>query len=232
MNSEHWTSLSAHHKAFAICMFFVIIAFFSNPITAEAGSANVYHQHQNLEKKIALTFDDGPHPILTPRILSILEKYQIKATFFIVGENAKNYPLVVEQILNQGHEIGNHTYTHDNISKQEIEACEKIIYELTDYRTKLFRPPEGAINQTVRYISADLDYDIILWDIDTRDWDHTSPLQISKNVMEKIRSGSIILMHDYISYNSPTPEALETIIPALLEQGYQFVIISELIGTV
>ena len=121
MNSEHWTSLSAHHKAFAICMFFVIIAFFSNPITAEAGSANVYHQHQNLEKKIALTFDDGPHPILTPRILSILEKYQIKATFFIVGENAKNYPLVVEQILNQGHEIGNHTYTHDNISKQEFE---------------------------------------------------------------------------------------------------------------
>ena len=232
MNSEHWMSLLKHHKSFhkVLCLV-VSVSLVILPIRAEQESANVYHRHENHEMKIALTFDDGPHPILTPKILDILEKYHIKATFFIVGENVKNYPDVVEQILNRGHEIGNHTYTHDCINRKEIEACEKVIYELTDYKTKLFRPPEGAINQTIKYISAGLGYDIILWNIDTRDWDHTLPYDISQNVMKKIAAGSIILMHDYISFNSPTPEALELMIPRLLEMGYQFVVVSELIGT-
>ena len=231
MNSGRWTSLLRYHKFYKILCFVLSVGLIILPIHAEQGIANVYHQHENHEMKIALTFDDGPHPILTPKILDILAKYHVKATFFMVGENVKNYPDVVEQILIRGHEIGNHTYTHDHINQKEIEACEKIIYELTDYRTKLFRPPEGAINQTIKYISAGLGYDIILWNIDTRDWDHTSPSDISQNVIKKIDAGSIILMHDYISFNSPTPDALELMIPRLLEMGYQFVVVSELIGT-
>ena len=215
------------HRAW--CAIFCVLLLV--PVMLFPAEAETIRSVQTDGMQIAITFDDGPHPILTPKILDILEKYHIKATFFIVGENVKNYPDVVEQILNQGHEIGNHTYTHDRINQKEIEACEKVIYELTDYKTKLFRPPEGAINQTIKYISAGLGYDIILWNIDTRDWDHTSPSDISKNVMEKIDSGSIILMHDYISFNSPTPEALELMIPRLLEMGYQFVVVSELIGT-
>ena len=201
-------------------------------VSAWEGSANVYHRHDNQEMKIALTFDDGPHPILTPKILDILKKYNIKATFFVVGENVINYPEVASRILNEGHEIGNHTNSHDAVTRSEIETCEKIIYELTDYRTKLFRPPQGFINSYVKTTSSSLGYDIILWDIDTRDWDHASPERIYQNVTTNIGAGSIILMHDYISYRSPTPEALERTIPTLLERGYRFVVVSELIGTV
>lgn len=201
-------------------------------VSAWERSANVYHRHDNQEMKIALTFDDGPHPILTPKILDILKKYNIKATFFIVGENVINYPDVALRILNEGHEIGNHTNSHDAVTRDEIETCEKIIYELTDYRTKLFRPPQGFINSYVKTTSSSLGYDIILWDIDTRDWDHASPERIYQNVTTNIGAGSIILMHDYISYRSPTPEALERMIPTLLERGYRFVVVSELIGTV
>ena len=201
-------------------------------ISAEEGTTGVYHCHDNGEMKIALTFDDGPHPILTPKILDILKHYQIKATFFVVGENVGHYPDVTQRILNEGHEIGNHTHTHDKIDLTEIERCEKAIYELTDYQPKLFRPPEGFLNGTVKSMSATLGYNIILWNIDTRDWDHTPPETICKNVIGHISAGSIILMHDYISYNSPTPEALEQMLPQLIDAGYRFVVVSELIGSI
>ena len=229
---ERWIN-SQHKQRFTrvLCATLAILLASIIPAYAEKGIANVYHCRENEEMKIALTFDDGPHPILTPKILDILGKYQIKATFFIVGENAKNYPDVVERILSEGHEIGNHTFTHDKINSGEIEACEKAIYELTDYKTKLFRPPQGYISQSVKDASADLGYDIILWNIDTRDWAHTPAHQICENVIDNITTGSIILMHDYISYHSPTPEALEQMIPQIIELGYQFVLVSELIGT-
>ena len=200
-------------------------------VGAVEGSENVYHCHDNQEMKIALTFDDGPHPILTPKILEILRKYQIKATFFVVGENVHNYPDTVLKIIGEGHELGNHTYSHDAINSAEIERCEKAIYELAEYKTKLFRPPQGHIDPSVKATSRALGYDIILWDIDTRDWDHANPKMICNNVIQNIKSGSIILMHDYIGYHSPTPDALEVMIPVLLEKGYQFVVVSELIGT-
>lgn len=233
MNSERWISLRRNMRArltALVCVLFLILGQ-ARSVYAEQESANVYHRHENGEMKIALTFDDGPHPILTPKILDILERYQVKATFFLVGENVKNYPNVVERILREGHELGNHTYTHDRIDLDEIEACEKAIYELTDYKTKLFRPPEGFINRSIKSASSALGYDIILWSIDTRDWAHTPPALICEKVINAISSGSIILMHDYISYNSPTPEALEELIPLVLNLGYRFVPVSELIGT-
>ena len=235
MALERWTI--SRHKAYKrrgiklICLLISLVLPILS-VSAEEGSTNVYHRHDNNEMKIALTFDDGPHPVLTPKILDILKEYQVKATFFIVGENAVNYPDIVERILKEGHEIGNHTHTHDKIDREEIERCEKTIYELTDYKTKLFRPPEGLINNAVRSASSRLGYDIILWNIDTRDWDPTSPNDIYKNVTSNISAGSIILMHDYISFNSPTPEALKLMLPKLIDMGYQFVVVSELIGTV
>ena len=209
----------------------LLVAALSIPTQAEQGSRDVYRKHENSEMKISLTFDDGPHPILTPKILEILARYQIKATFFLVGENVKNYPTVVERILAEGHEIGNHTFSHDHINAQEIEDCEQAIYKITDYKTKLFRPPQGFIDETVKSMSHSLGYDIILWSIDTRDWDHTPPRQICNLVIREITSGSIILMHDYIGHHSPTPQALEQLIPAIIALGYQFVPVSELIGT-
>ena len=199
---------------------------------------DVYRKNENQYMKIALTFDDGPHPKLTPRILDVLDKFNVKATFFTVGVNVHYYQDVFEDIVLRGHEIGNHTYTHPHVSRidtntlrSEVEECEKEIYEHGEYMTKLFRPPEGMIDNGVTALLHELDYKVILWDIDTRDWDHTTPENIAKMVIEKASSGNIILMHDYISYNSPTVRALELFLPVLIEKGYRFVTVSELIGS-
>ena len=199
--------------------------------------ADVIRKKENSSMKIALTFDDGPHPVQTPKILDLLDKYGIKATFFTVGINATYYSDTLEMVANRGHEIGNHTFTHPQVLsldseklKAEVEKCESTIFELTDRKTKIFRPPEGMIDADVKQVLGKLDYKVILWDIDTRDWAHTPPQKIAENVLTNISSGDIILMHDYISYNSPTLEALDIFIPILLERGYSFVVISELIG--
>lgn len=201
------------------------------------GDVDIYRKKENEFMKIALTFDDGPHPRYTPQILDILDKYGIKATFFSIGVNADNYPEAMELIIKRGHEIGNHTYTHPHVSRldptdlhREIEKCEAALYSHTDIKTKLFRPPEGMIEGCVKSVIKQLEYKVILWDIDTMDWAHTPPEKIAENVIKNVSSGDIILMHDYIAYNSPTPEALELFIPILLEKGYKFVVISELIG--
>ena len=207
-------------------------------VSGKESASNVYHAHENSGMKIALTFDDGPHPYLTPKILDVLKKYKVHATFFLVGENVKNYPDLAERILKEGHEIGNHTYTHGRVSersffemRKEIELCESAIYEQTDYKTKIFRPPEGFLDDKIRAISKEMDYSVILWNIDTKDWAHATPQAICQNITEHISPGSIILMHDYISFDSPTPEALELFLPILLERGYQFSVVSDLIGS-
>ena len=214
------------------------IVFPCNAVTRDnQDDYDVYRKNENEYKKIALTFDDGPHPRLTPKILAILDKYKIKATFFTVGINVHYYPETFDEIVSHGHEIGNHTYTHPHVAKvdkivlrDEIEKCESEIYEHGEYRTKLFRPPEGMIDNGVAALLKELDYKVILWDIDTRDWDHTPASEIASMIVDKVSSGDIILMHDYISYNSPTPEALEMFLPVLIEKGYRFVTVSELIG--
>lgn len=198
---------------------------------------DIYRKKDNEFMKIALTFDDGPHPRYTPQILDILDKYGIKATFFAIGINADRYPDTMEMVISRGHEIGNHTYTHPHVDRldsatlyHEVEKCESALFSHTDCKTKLFRPPEGMIDGYVKSVIKQLDYKVILWDIDTMDWAHTPSEKIAQKVIESVSSGDIILMHDYISYNSPTPEALELFIPVLIEKGYNFVVISELIA--
>ena len=125
-----------------------------------AEEENVYRCHGNSSMKIALTFDDGPHPRYTPEILDILKKYDVKATFFLIGENIALYPDLVKRILAEGHEIGNHTFTHRGIGEytehqlgREMEHCEKVIYEVVEYQPKLFRPPGGRLDQKVRRLA-------------------------------------------------------------------------------
>lgn len=220
----------------------LVINLFSVFISIKASNGSnsdegIYHNNKNDYMKIALTFDDGPHPRYTAQILDILDKYNIKATFFVIGINVKNYPDAMANVIKRGHEIGNHTFSHPHVSclnpgtlKSEVEQCESTVYELTDHKTKLFRPPEGFIDADVRTVLRDLDYKVILWDIDTKDWANAKPEDISNYVIENIASGDIILMHDYIAHNSPTPDALNLFLPVLLEQGYKFVVVSELIG--
>ncbi|MBR3894466.1 MAG: polysaccharide deacetylase family protein [Clostridia bacterium] len=200
-------------------------------------AVEVCHSVKNDSMKIALTFDDGPHPILTPKILDILEKYRVSATFFMVGVNVENYPDTAREVLRRGHEVGNHTYSHRHLERfsvqgveEEIWRCEEALEELCEYRPHLFRPPEGALNPFIERCSEENDYTLILWSLDTRDWETKNTEQIVESVLSRIQPGDIILMHDYIGYNSKTPQALEILLPKLLERGFEPVTVSELLG--
>lgn len=189
-----------------------------------------------ITKRIVLTFDDGPHPKQTRQILDVLDQYDIKATFFVIGVNAKNYPGIIAEVQERGHEIANHTTTHSHTAKldshalrYEITECESEIFKQTGKRCTLFRPPEGTMTDSMRSVIKDLGYTSVLWTLDTRDWAHTPPDKISDYIIQNAKNGDIILMHDYIGANSPTVKALETFIPVLLEQGFTFVTAGELL---
>ena len=189
------------------------------------------------EKVVALTFDDGPHPTLTAEILEVLEKYGVRATFFVVGENARYYPDALRMAVSRGHEIGNHTLSHGALSKKsadeikaEIAAAEDEILSACGVKTKLFRPPEGCVSKSVVRAAKELGYEIILWSVDTRDWAHCSTADMVRNIKKNVRPGSVVLFHDYISGAAHTKAALNVVIPYLLAQGYRFVTVSELIN--
>ncbi len=196
----------------------------------------IYRGTSSGRKEIALTFDDGPHPRYTPLILDILAEYDVHATFFMVGENVGYYPAAAEAVIAAGHEIGNHTFTHRGFSRmsegemrREIIACEDAIASLSETRPRFMRPPEGEMNPTMRRLIGEMDYRIVLWDVDTRDWAHTPPDVICDRVVSTVRPGDIILMHDFIGHDSPTPEALRRLIPTLQAAGYHFVTVGELV---
>ena len=200
-------------------------------------SEKVYYSAANDGKMIALTFDDGPHPRYTNQILDLLARYGVKATFFEVGENVRYYPDTARRVAREGHEIGNHTDTHPHLRGingallfEEVEKCENAIKSVTGVTPTLFRPPEGVIEDSVKVMAQEKNYSLILWDVDTRDWAGRSSADIVKNVTENVSSGDIILMHDYISKKCHTVEALNVLIPALLNRGYTFVTVSELIA--
>ena len=220
-----------------IIAFFLIAVLLITPIGAsEEQLADVYFSCENSQKRIALTFDDGPHYKYTAEILDILDEYGVKATFFVVGQLAERYPELVLRELEEGHEVASHTWSHPNIVTlpedsivKELSATEQYLYSLAEYRPKLFRPPEGKCMDSVRKAAGRFDYEVILWTVDTRDWAHTSADQITKTVLDNTASGSIILCHDFIGRESHTPEALRRFIPELIKNGYEFVTVSELI---
>ncbi len=184
--------------------------------------------------KIALTFDDGPHPKKTDKFLDLLEKYDIRATFFVIGENVSYYPKPLKRAVSLGHEIGNHTYHHVLLSaadekkaEEEIRKTEQIILDTTGYQPTLLRPPEGAYTKSALQTADDFGYRVVLWTVDSRDWENIPAEKIIKNVEENIRGGSILLFHDYTGKHSL--EALEVLIPKLKEKGYEFVTVSELL---
>ena len=188
-----------------------------------SAQTEVYRSVKTDTMQIALTFDDGPHPRLTQEILDILAEYDVKATFFMVGENVVNYPDAAKAVLAAGHEVGNHTFSHTHVKtlterevRDELGRCEDALEELCEYRPHLFRPPEGALNEYVEHCSNDFDYTLILWSLDTRDWEIKNAEQIAEKVLSSISPGDIILMHDYIGRYSKTPEALAILLPKLI----------------
>lgn len=192
------------------------------------------------EKIIALTFDDGPDEVFTPQILDILKKYNIKATFFVIGEKVGYHKDLVEREYKEGHEIGNHTFTHANVCKKsyseiesEIEKTQEAVRDITGNEPRFFRPPYRALNKQLCQIVKSKNMSIVLWsNIDVRDWSNPGVNYIVSTIDNKVKNGNIIILHDFNCVRndkSQTIQALEVVIPTLQERGYKFVTISELV---
>ncbi|SHE88325.1 polysaccharide deacetylase family sporulation protein PdaB [Seinonella peptonophila] len=187
------------------------------------------------KKWIALTFDDGPHPMVTSEILSILKQYHAKATFFCMGAKVKLRPHIVKRMISEGHEIGNHTYHHKKLQRlssqsiqKEMDLSQQITMKTTGRRPVLFRPPEGYYNADIIKLAKKNRQQVILWswDQDTKDWRNPSVSFIVNKVTKNASNGDIVLFHDT---QMVTVRALKRIIPILKKEGYQFVTVSQLI---
>ncbi|WP_099224644.1 polysaccharide deacetylase family protein [Listeria costaricensis] len=182
-------------------------------------------------KKIALTFDDGPNAKTTPQILAMLEKYHAKATFFVVGKEVQKNPGIVQKTLEAGHQIGNHSWNHPQLTKlskeevaQQILSTQMIVYEQTGHFPDSVRPPYGAVNKET---AATIGLPIIQWSVDTEDWKIKNAAKITNSVLKHADDGAIVLMHDSHQF---TADSLEQTLKKLQEQGYQFVTVNELLN--
>ena len=205
-------------------------------LLSRSANVAVYRKGSGEGKKIALTFDDGPSKRNTEEILAILGEYGVKATFFVIGENAEANPDRIRSIYNAGHEIGNHTYTHAYISRipasklrSEIRRTEEVLTRITGQKPVVFRPPGGYYDDKSLAIVEEMGYRSVLWSLDTRDWSMPRSEKIVSKVTGETEGGDILLFHDLESKKLPTPAALRKIIPALLEDGYEFVTVSQLL---
>lgn len=180
--------------------------------------------------KIALTFDDGPNPSWTPLLLDGLAQREVKATFFLIGENAENYPELVKRIDKEGHLIGNHTYSHVEIAKlsdaqayEEIEKANEVLSAITGKVPEYMRPPFGSWQKE---LEKEVGMFPVMWSVDPLDWTTEDVAQIVNRVVTETQENDIILMHD--CYESSVKAALQ-IIDILSQAGYEFVTVDELI---
>lgn len=186
--------------------------------------------------EIALTFDDGPKPLYTSQILAILQKYSVKATFNVIGSQAAAYPALVQQESQQENSIGNHTWTHPQLThlspaavRHELQSTSNEIQADTGVLPTIFRPPYGKFNSSIQSIAASLGLSTVLWNVDPKDWSRPGTNAIIQNVLKSVHNGSIILLHDGGGNRSETVAALPTIITRLAQRGFQFITIPHMI---
>jgi peptidoglycan-N-acetylglucosamine deacetylase len=209
-----------------------------------AGCQGVYFRGETEEKIVALSFDDGPHPVYTPLVLEILETFGIKATFFLIGRQVRSYPEIVEQIKTGGHEIENHSDQHlfylpwlspDRI-RQEIVDTQESIYRITGRYPSFFRSPLGWVSNDLVAICRELKLPIINGSVKAGDVSLPGTEVIIEAVLGKAGNGAIIILHDAGGVGryrdrTQTLEALPIIIKNLRKRGYHFVTISEMVNT-
>jgi peptidoglycan-N-acetylglucosamine deacetylase len=184
---------------------------------------------------IAMTFDDGPSPETTPRLLDILKQRNIKATFFMIGQNAQANPTIVQRILAEGHEIGNHSWTHPQLSKlsddrvtEEITKTQNAIKNACGYTPVLLRPPYGAITARQKdWIEKQFGLSVIIWSVDPFDWKRPGASVIEQRILAGARPGAIVLSHDI---HKQTVDAMPATLDALAAKGFKFVTVSQLIA--
>jgi polysaccharide deacetylase family sporulation protein PdaB len=192
------------------------------------------------DMRVALTFDDGPDPRYTPKVLDVLKEYDVKGTFFLLGARAKALSHITKRIHEEGHDIGNHTYWHPKLDTEkpdrfhwELTKTQNVLQDILGFRPSLFRPPYGAFSEEMLKMASEMGYSTIAWSVDSVDWMQLSPEQIQKNVLSNVHPGAIILMHDGGNWDMDllgTVNALHEIIPRLKEDGIEFVTVSELLN--
>ena len=205
----------------------------SSATFAENDSFFIHKKNQLNNKKIAITFDDGPHPAFTEKILNILDFYDVKATFFLIGENIDMWPKTAKKIVKQHHEVGNHSYKHFKYTKMSKRNIEKDIQKSQQaFSTHLgvlptfFRPPYGRLDKKATKLLKKHFSHAIYWSIDPQDWkEKNSAEKTRKQIESKIKPGMIILCHE----RKATLKFLPQLITNIKSQGYEFVTISELL---
>ncbi len=184
---------------------------------------------------LALTFDDGPHPKNTPRLLDLLKERGVKATFYVIGQNVAQYPDIARRIVEEGHEIGNHSYTHPALPKlsaarlaEEISKSNDVIQQATGVLPTTMRPPYGAINAAItKRLNEEFQLPVILWSVDPQDWKIRKAPHVSNHILQNSNAGAIVLAHDI---HPSTIDAMPATLDGLLAKGFQFVTVSELIA--
>ncbi len=184
---------------------------------------------------IAMTFDDGPHPRNTPRLLEMLRQRNIKATFYVVGTNSKRYPDMLREMVAEGHEIGNHTVNHLGLSRlsadkirRELGGAHEAVLSATGVPPTTVRPPYGSVTKAQKqWIFDEFGYTTVLWSVDPRDWQRPGVSVVARRIVEGARNGSIILAHDI---HKPTIDAMPSALDELLRRGYRFVTVSQLMA--
>ncbi|MEM1443568.1 MAG: polysaccharide deacetylase family protein [Verrucomicrobiota bacterium] len=206
-----------------------------SPLPTSVGNKNSYSKVNTSLPFVALTFDDGPHATNTPRLLDILKERDVKATFYVVATNARRYPHIMKRIAAEGHEIGNHTVTHGNLTKMtpdevrsELSRAHEAIVSTTGLAPRTMRPPYGAITSDQKsWIRREFGYPTILWSVDPEDWKKPGVSTVTKRLVSGASPGGILLVHDI---HSSTIDAMPSTIDQLLARGFQFVTVTQLIA--
>ncbi|MBV6698066.1 polysaccharide deacetylase family protein [Kitasatospora aureofaciens] len=181
------------------------------------------------QRVVALTIDDGPDPRYTPTVLALLQQYGIRATFFLIGENAVEHPALVRDIADRGHHIANHTWTHPDLRhlsesqvRDELERTSDLLLRTTGRLPTWFRAPGGDWSEVSLKVTADLGLRNMSWSVDPRDWARPGTSVIIDRILKDVRPGSIVLNHDGGGDRSQTVAAMKTYLPALIDSGYFF----------
>ena len=232
---RHWRVI-----ALALILAAAVPAWWKDVHAGARGGTNphVVWYVKTTKKVVALTFDDGPSPVSTPRILNTLDHWHAKATFFMLGQAAKEYPAVVREVARMGMEIGNHTFAHINLkvhsavqNEADLARTQDVIRAITGKAPTLMRPPYGAYNDSLVALAHSLHLQIILWSWteDPRDWADPGVAAIVSRVISHIQPGDIVLFHDGGGNRIQTVEALPLILKDLSAQGYHMVTVSQLL---
>ncbi len=200
-----------------------------------SGRTVTHSRGPSTQPYVAMTFDDGPHPQNTPRLLDMLRKRNIKATFYVIGGNVDRYPQIVRRIVSEGHEIGNHTYTHRKLTSlgasevsKEMRRTQDAIVRAAGVRPRTMRPPYGALRTDQRNaVFSQFGYPTIMWSVDPQDWKRPGPSVVTNRILKAANNGAIILAHDL---HAPTVTAMPGTFDGLLSRGFKFITVSQMLA--